>query len=166
MTIALLPSFSKNSYAQRACCSHLSSPSSWCTLKAAAQNSSKSIFLYWRELSCRRRQEMGNSLNWKSRNKLKKSASISAVKCIPRQENHERGIPSSHPLHFSLRPDQNIIMGTIKAVGDSHNFCHKKLHSPWKKNIGSLEKKLTILMLSREMHPLLFGSKKANCSFR
>ena len=51
--MALFPSFSKSSYAQRACCSHLSSASSWWTLNTAAQNSSKSILLYCSALSWR-----------------------------------------------------------------------------------------------------------------
>lgn len=50
--IGLFPRFSKSSKACLACCSQVSIPSSWCTLIAAAQNSSKSNFLYWIELIC------------------------------------------------------------------------------------------------------------------
>lgn len=56
ITIGLFPSFSKNSYACRACCSQESDPSSWCTLVAAAANSSKSNFLYGREQTWNRRK--------------------------------------------------------------------------------------------------------------
>ena len=54
--ITRFPSFSNISYADRACCSHRSVPSNWCTLMAAAQNSGKSIFLNDKASICKQEQ--------------------------------------------------------------------------------------------------------------